>query len=149
MQQVDELHLLHGPQGEVFDADRAGAQQLQGCDVDAVHVTFAALVGVRLLGIWVQSAVAGKHLRGDPLGFLFELGADIGGQQRILGAEKLLDTRAQQRPIGLRDREMAAEIEHRALADAGAAALGLDEAMGEVAFAVGGGAGLGAAYEHG
>ena len=44
---------------------------------------------------------------------------------------------------------MAAEIEHRALADAGAAALGSDEAMGEVAFAVGGGAGLGTAYEHG
>ena len=114
-----------------------------------MQVTCAALAGVRLLGVWLQATVAGKHLRGDPLCFLFELRADIGGQQRILGAEKLLDTGAQQRPIGLRDREMAAEIEHRALADAGAAALGLNEAMGKVVFAVGGGAGLGTAYEHG
>ena len=81
--------------------------------------------------------------------FLLDLAGHLGQRQSMLGTQDLLDPRTQQRPIGLRDREVATEIEQGTLADAGAAALGADQAMGEVAFAVGGGAGLGAADEHG
>ena len=43
---------------------------------------------------------------------------------------------------------MAPEVEQGTLLDAGAAAFGTDQAMGEVTFPVGGSAGLGAADEH-
>ena len=67
----------------------------------------------------------------------------------MLGAQDLLETGTEQWPSGLREIEVAPEIEQGALADAGAAAFGTDEAMGEVVFAVGGSAGMGAAHEHG
>ena len=103
-----------------------------------------------LLGrIWQERYLAGDQLRGDPVSFPFDSVGNIAGWQRLLRAEQLIDPSAQQRPIGLRDREMAAEIEEGALAHAGAASFGSHEAMREVAFAVGGGAGLRAAHEHG
>ena len=66
-----------------------------------------------------------------------------------LGTQDLLDTGTEQRPIGLGEREVAPEIEQGALADAAAAAFREDQAMGDVAFAVGGSADLVAADEHG
>ena len=67
----------------------------------------------------------------------------------MLAAQELLETGTEQWPSGLGEIEVAPEIEQGALADAGAAAFGTDEAMGEVVFAVGGSAGMGAAHEHG
>ena len=66
--------------------------------------------------------MAGDQLRGDPVSFPFDSVGNIAGWQR----EQLIDPSAQQRPIGLRDREMAAEIEEGA---AGAASFGSHEAM--------------------
>ena len=148
-QQWDQLHLLYGPQSELFDADRAWSQQLERGEVDVVEVTFAGLAVVLLGCRCGKRHAGGEQLRGDTLRFLFDLGANIGAQQRILGTQLLFDTTAQQRPIGLRQREPAAEIEQGTLADAGAAAFGAHQAVGEVALAVGGGAGLSAAHEHG
>ena len=67
----------------------------------------------------------------------------------MLGTQNLLDPGTQQPPIRRRHSEVATEIEQGTLADACAVALRADQAMGEVACAVGGCAGLGAADEHG
>ena len=66
-----------------------------------------------------------------------------------VGTQNLLDAGTQQPPVRRRHSEVATEIEQGTLAHARAAALRADQAMGEVAFAVGGCAGLGAAHEHG
>ena len=146
-QQRDQLHLLHGPQPDLFDSHTARSQQLQRIDVDAVELFFRSVI-LRLLGTR-QGNLTGEQLSGDAVRFLLDLARRLGQRQNMLGTQDLLDPGTQQRPIGLRDSEVATEIEQGTLADAGAAAFGADQAMGEVAFAVGGRAGLGAADEHG
>ena len=64
--------------------------------------------------------------------FSLDLGRCLGQRQGLLGVEDLLDPGTQQRPIGLGEREVAAEIEQGTLPNAGADALGGDEAMGEI-----------------
>ena len=66
-----------------------------------------------------------------------------------LAAEDLLDALAQRRPVALGGIEMASQIEQGALTHFVAEAFGAHEAMGEIGLAGGGGAGLGAADEHG
>ena len=59
-----------------------------------------------------------------------------------MATEELIEADAQQRPISLRDGEVAAEIEQDTLADASADAFRVDQAIGELALAADGGARL-------
>ena len=93
--------------------------------------------------------MAGEQLRGDALRFLLDRRGKSDWEQCVLRAQELIEAPTEGGPAGLRDEEVATEIEQGALADAGADAFGADQAVGEVAFAVGGGASLGTADEHG
>ena len=88
------------------------------------------------------------QLRGDPLCLLVYGGRTIGHQRRLAG-QGVGDAGAQQRPLWLRNVEVAPEVEQGALAHGVAEALGVDEPMGEVGLAVAGASGLGAPNEHG
>ena len=88
-------------------------------------------------------------MRGDALRFPLDGGCDRGRDQGLLAAEELFETDTEQRPVSLRDGEVAAGIEQGTSADACPDAFGMDEAAGEVAVAAGGGEGLDAADEHG
>ena len=82
------------------------------------------------------------------LGMDFERGRAVGGQWELAG-EEFVDTPAQCWPIALGDIEVSSQIEQGPLTDFVADAFGAYEAVGEVGLAGGGGAGLGAADEHG
>ena len=123
------------------------AAAVQRINIDAVKLTFRS--AVRRLGSARQRYLTGQQLIRDALRFLLDLGGNIGQRGDMLGAQDLLETGTEQWPTGLREIEVAPEIEQGALADAGAAAFGTDQAMGEVVFAVGASAGMGAAHEHG
>ena len=96
-----------------------------------------------------QRNLSNQQLRGDVLSGVLDLAGRSGERQSRLGTQELIETGTEQRPRGLGDREVAAEIEQGTLANASADTLGTDQAIGEVVFAVGGGAGLSAADEHG
>ena len=142
LQQRDQLHLLHGPQGDLFDSYAARAQQLQRIDVEAVEVAVGSMI-LRHRDTR-QRHLAGEQLSGDTVRFLLDFLGFVGERQRLLGTEDLIETGTEQGPGGLGQGEVAPEIEQGTLADAGADALGTDQTVGEVGFAVGGGAGAGA-----
>ena len=103
----------------------------------------------RAVGGTRQRNLSNQQLRGDVLSGVLDLAGRSGERQSMLGTQELIETGTEQRPRGLGEREVAAEIEQGALANASADTLGTDQAIGEVVFAVGGGAGLSAADEHG
>ncbi len=140
LEQGRRTELPHGPQGDVLDADRARADQIQGVDIDP-----------RQIGRRAHGGDAGLHqLGGAALGLVLDRGAagpqlegPLGG-----GGEDALDAGAQRRPAPARQGDVAAEVAQGALAHPGAAADGADEALGEVGLlALGAGAGGGPADE--
>ncbi len=138
LEQGRRTELPHGPQGDVLDADRARADQLQGVDVGAVG-----------RGRRAHGGDAGLHqLGGAALGLVLDRGAAGPELEGPLGGEDALDAGAQRRPVPARQGEVAAEVAQGALAHLGAAADGVDEALGEVGLlAPGAGAGGGPADE--
>ena len=74
LEQRAKPELLHRPQSHVFDADRAGANQLQGVDVDVLDVASPA----RRRGAGAD-ALMGEELGGDALGVRFQRRWAIGG----------------------------------------------------------------------
>ena len=127
----------------MLDADRARTDELQG-----VHIDFLNVVSLGRRFDAAEVGVPGEQLGGDVLGVRFERRRAI-GRQLQLAAEDLLDAPAQRRPVALGGIEVPSHIEQSALTHFVAEALGTHEAMGEIGFAGGGGAGLGAADEHG
>jgi hypothetical protein len=55
-------------------------------------------------------------------------------QDQRLRIEQLLDAAAQDRPVFLLDRKVAAEVQHRDLTDLAPNALGAHQSVGDVAF---------------
>ena len=99
------------------------------CSVGSVVVRFG---GTR------QRNLSNQQLRGDVLSGVLDLAGRSGERQSMLGTQELIETGTEQRPRGLGEREVAAEIEQGTLANASADTLGTDQAIGEVVFAVGG-----------
>jgi len=89
-----------------------------------------------------RDEAGGEALRESFDGFRF--GEDVG-----LPGEQGLDPSAQARPVGLRQVEMAAEVEQGDLADLIAGALGGDETEREIGFVGGFLPGCGFSDEHG
>ena len=83
----------------------------------------------------------------DVLGFFLD--GFIGDKEGGFAVEDLIDAGAELRPELAGDVEMAAEIEDGVLGDLFAEAFGLDEPVGEIGLAGGGGVGPGLADEHG
>ena len=135
-----QAELVHRPQGEVFHADRARADQLQGVDIDVLDV--AAVSRGRGDG---ADALVGEQLGGDVLGVRFERRGTI-ARQWHLAAEEFVDAPAQRRPVALRDLEVSSQIEQGALSHLRARAFGAHEAEGEIAVVDT--AGAGASDEH-
>ena len=148
-QQGRQAELAGGPQGGVFDADRARSGQFQGSDVDALAIRCRGgravrrcrWRGIRQLDASMQQAVD------DVLGFGLDGGRASDRQQDVLGVEQLADTQTEAAPVCFGDGKLRAEIEQGALADLGALALGLDEAEGGIVLAIAR-AGASAADEH-
>ena len=140
-EQRAQPELLHRPQSHVLDADRAGANQLQGIDVDVLDV---APTPCRRGG--GADALVGEQLGGDALGVRFERRRAIGGQGELTG-EEVVDAPAQHRPVASGDIEVTSEIEQGALSHLRADAFGAHEAEGEIVLVVA--AGAGAPDEHG
>ena len=134
LQERDQLHLLQGPQGDLFDADAAWPQQLQGSDIDALEQALGTGAG-GFGSARAERYLAGEQLRGDALRFALDRGRNRGRDQGLLAAEKLFEADTQQRPISLWDVEVATKIEQRALPDASGDAFGVNEAKGEVVVA--------------
>ncbi len=136
LEQGRRTELPHGPQGDVLDADRARADQLQGVDVDP-RPGPPGPRGRR------RPAPAGRRCAGPrprPRGSRPRTRGTAGG-----GGEDALDAGAQRRPVPARQGEVTAEVAQGALAHPGAAA---DEAVGEVGLlAPGAGASGGPADE--
>ena len=138
-QQRRQVQLLERPQADLLHADAAGADQPQRVDIDRLHIGQS---GGR------RGRAAGDQLRRDPLRFLLH-GRRTIGHQRRLTAQRIVDAGAQQRPVRLRNIEVATEVEEGALAHAAAEAFGVHEAMREVGLSVLSPPGLGAPNEHG
>ncbi len=138
LEQGRRTELPHGPQGDVLDADRARADQLQGVDVDP-----------RQGGRRAHGGDAGLHQLGSAaLGLVLDRGGAGPELEGALGGEDALDAGAQRRPVPARQGDVAAEVAQGALAHPGAAADGADEAVGEVGLlALGAGASGGPADE--
>ena len=138
LEQGRRTELPHGPQGDVLDADRARADQLQGVDVDPQQG-----------GRRAHGGDAGQHqLGGAALGLVLDRGGAGPELEGALGGEDALDAGAQRRPVPARQGDVAAEVAQGALAHPGAAADGADEALGEVGLlAPGAGSGGGPADE--
>ena len=132
-------HLLHGPKPDVLHPHRARAHQLQRVHIHGLHIPSAAFRPRR----------PAHQLHGDPLGLPFHLFRTPQLHQHRLRVDQLFDARAQHRPMFRGHLEVTAEIEQGALPHPHAAALGAHQAVGEVAPAPVGAAGLGAADEHG
>jgi hypothetical protein len=88
-------------------------------------------------------------LRRQTLCLAFNGRRTLDGQQRILLAEQLFESRTKRWPLALRNVEVGSEVQQGALGNPAVATFGADEAMGIVGFTVGGLAGFGAANEHG
>ena len=120
LQQGDQPHLFHGPQGDLFDANAAWSQQLQGSYIDAVEHALGSAAG-RFGRDRSESYLAGEQLCGDALCFRLDRGSDRGSDrgrdQGLLEAQELFEADTEQRPVGLRDGEVAPEIEQGTLAD--------------------------------
>ena len=137
LQQRRQAEPAQRPQGGVLHADAARARQRQAADGDLLDAA----------GVAARRRAAGQQLLGDALRLGLHRGRRV-AEQVALAVEDLLDALAQQRPAFAVDVEVAAEVEQRALADAGAVALGAHQAVGVVDGAVGG-ACPGASDEHG
>ena len=127
----------------MLDPDRARTDEFQGVHIDLLNVVSLG----RRCGA-AEVGVSGEPLGGDVLGVRFERRRAI-GRQLQLAAEDLLDAPAQRRPVALGGIEVPSQIEQGALAHFVADAFGAHESVCEVDLAGGGGAGLGAADEHG
>ena len=134
-----EPELLHRPQAERLDADRARPHQGQGVHVHRLQVGS--------FGLPCRGAL--KKLGSDMLGLPLDLLGAVQGHQVALAIEQLADTGAQERPVLAFDREVAAEVEQGALSDLVLVALALNETVGVIGFAVLSCAGFGASDEHG
>ena len=66
-----------------------------------------------------SGTLTGQQLIRDALRFLLDLGGNIGERETMLGAQDLLETGTEQWPTGLREIEVAPEIEQGALAERG------------------------------
>ena len=134
--------LVHRPQRDVLDPDRAGADEFQRVHIDVLNVSWlrGALDDAEIV-------VPSEELGGDVLGMGFERRCAPGGQLH-LSAEQFVDPPAKRRPIALGDLEVSSQIEQGSLPDLGADAFGAHEPVREVGLAGGGGAGLGAPDEH-
>ena len=65
------MHLLHSPQGDLFDADAARSQQLQRVDVDAVECSVAGVVAGLLSTR--QGNLTGEQLCSDEVRLALDL----------------------------------------------------------------------------
>ena len=139
-QQGRQAHLLQRPQADLLDADAAGPDQAQRVDIDRLHVC-------RPGGRPLHGCAAGDQLCGYPLCLVFDGSRAVGDQRRLAGQD-VVDAGAEQRPLRLRNVEVASEIQQGALADGVADAFGVDEAMREVGLSVFGPPGLGTPNEH-
>ena len=140
LEQGAQPELIHRPQCDMLDADRARAHEFERIDVDALDIVFVGRRGG-------AGALAGEELGGDALGVRFEFRGAIGVELELSG-EHLVDAPAQHRPSALSDREVSSQIEQGALSHLRADPLGAHEAEGAIRLAGAGAAGLGAADEH-
>ena len=110
----------------MFHPDRAGAEHLQGVDVDLLEVG----APVRRRRGSGADAVPGEQRGGDALRVRLRLRGDVGGQGQPGGGD-FVDAPAKRPPIALRDIEVPSEIGQGALPDLVADALGAHEAERE------------------
>ena len=139
LQQSLQAELLHGPQPDILDADRARADQLQGTHIHRLQVGALDCGG--------RCAI--EELRGDALGIPLNLLRTGQRHQFALALEQLLDPGAQHGPVPSLEREVAAEVEQGVLADPVSAALVAHEAVRVIDVAAFGCAYLGVPDEHG
>ena len=139
LQQSLQAELLHGPQPDIFDADRARADQLQGTHIHRLQVGALDCGG--------RCAI--EELRGDALGIPLHLLRTGQRHQFALALEQLLDPGAQHGPVPSLEREVAAEVEQGVLADPVSAALVAHEAVRVIDVAAFGCAYLCVPDEHG
>ena len=98
-QQGRQAQLLQGPQADLLDADAAGADQAQRVDVDRLDVC-------RPGGRSLHERAAGDQLCGYALRFVFDGGRAVGDQGRLAGQD-VVESGAEQRPLGLGNVEVA------------------------------------------
>ncbi len=109
LEQGRRTELPHGPQGDVLDADRARADQLQGVDVDPRQIG-RRVVGAVGRGRRAHGGDAGLHqLGGAALGLVLDRGGAGPELEGALGGEDALDAGAQRRPAPARQGDVAAE----------------------------------------
>ena len=140
LEQGAQPELVHRPQCDMLDADRARAHEFERIDVDALDIVCVGRRGG-------AGALAGEESGGDALGVRFERRGAIGVELELPG-EHLVDASAQHRPGALPDGEVSSQVEQGALSHLRADPLGAYEAEGEVRLAGAGAAGLGAPDEH-
>ena len=138
LQKLLQLHLPHGPQPHMLHPHRARPYQLQGVHIHRLHIAAPALCRRRAL----------HQLHGDPLRFALHGLRTSQLHQHRLRIDQLFDPRAQHRPMFRGHGEVTTQVEQGALPHPPAVALGAHQAVGEVALALVGAAGLGAADEH-
>ena len=137
LQKPFQAKLLHRPQTDMLDPRRARADQLQRADIHRLQIGAAA--GRRAV----------EQLRDKALGMPLNLCRTGQRHQIALAVEQLPDAGAQNRPVMAFEREIAAEVEQRALPDLLACALRAHQAMRIIDLAARAGAGSGAPDEHG
>lgn len=94
----------------MFDADTAGAHDIQTLDIDALIVRF------RPLG-FTQPGLGTHHQRRIALGRGLPFRIQIQWQQRLLTAQQMLDALCHRSPLLPGHIEMSSEIHQRALTD--------------------------------
>ena len=107
LQKPFQAELLHRPQTDMLDPRRARADQLQRADIHRLQVGTPDPAG--------RGAV--EQLRDDALGMALDLFRTAQRNQLGLAVEKLPHPAAQHRPVPPLEREVAAEVEQRALPD--------------------------------
>ena len=132
---------VHGPQGDVLDADRARSNEFQGVDVDVLEVRSPAR---RRVG--GADALKGEELCGDTLSVGFEHRRAI-GRQWELPDDQFVDASAQKGPMVWVDLEVSSQVEQGTLSHLGALAFGAHESEGVIMLATA--AGTCASDEHG
>ncbi len=131
-EKIRQSHLLHRPQPYMFDPDGSGTDALKGVDI---HVAPVAGPVPTALGCNDFCAACTEEI-GHALGFLFhEWWTFL--QEFELSLEQGFDTLAQQAPVLFFDAEVSPEVKQRALLNLITDAVGLAEAIGVVAGAVG------------